>query len=64
MSGLLSESVRWCVVFEILPLGLGLSDKEVTYGESPLVSVALGEIPPGDKRPYEFILDILLAASE
>ena len=33
----------------------------MTYGES-LPSVGTGETPPGDKRPYEFMLVMLLAA--
>lgn len=33
-----------------MALGLGLREIEVTYGESQL-SVGMGEIPPGDRRP-------------
>lgn len=36
---------------------------EVTYGESD-ISEPPGEIPPGDNRPYEPMLVILLAATE
>ena len=45
------------------PLGLGFRDNDDTYGESDM-SDAPGEIPPGDLRPYEPILVMLLAATD
>jgi hypothetical protein len=61
MRGRVSESVRSWFVLERDPRGLAFRDNEVTYGES-LPSVGTGEMPPGDSRPYEFMLVMLLAA--
>jgi hypothetical protein len=63
MRGLVSESVRSWLLLDSDTRGLGFRDIEVTYGES-LPSVGTGEMPPGDSRPYEFMLVILLEAIE
>lgn len=63
ISGLVSEGVRLWLVLEMEPRGLGLREIDVRYGES-LPSVGTGEIPPGDKRPNEFMLVKLLEPIE
>jgi len=48
--GLVSDKVRAWLDREMDPLGLGLRDREVIYGDS-LPSVGTGESTPGDVRP-------------
>jgi hypothetical protein len=62
----LSLMFRWCGVLDIEALGDGFRDIGVANGELQLDSVTgdmpPGDGPPGDRRPYEFILVMLLVA--
>lgn len=58
--GLALETLRWCPVArpEIEPLGLGLRDFGVVYGEAVEVGeIPLGDCPLGERRSYVAALD-------